>query len=51
MITIVARPIKNLTYKLVPDAASGAIALEDGTLDCYYIVAASDYEHMKISII
>lgn len=39
--------IKNLTYKLVPDAASGAIALEDGTLDCYYIVAASDYEHMK----
>lgn len=40
-------PIKNLTYKLVPDAASGAIALEDGTLDCYYIVAAGDYEYMK----
>lgn len=39
--------IKNLTYKLVPDAASGAIALEDGTLDSYYIVGASDYEYLK----
>ena len=40
-------PIRNLTYKLVPDAASGAIALEDGTLDCYYLVAAADYDHLK----
>ncbi|QVL36615.1 ABC transporter substrate-binding protein [Aminirod propionatiphilus] len=39
--------IKNLTYKLVPDAASGAIALEDGTLDCYYLVAATDYNYLK----
>ncbi|KUO75754.1 MAG: hypothetical protein APF77_22185 [Clostridia bacterium BRH_c25] len=39
--------IKNLSFKLVPDAASGAIALEDGTLDVYYIVAPSDYDHLK----
>lgn len=39
--------IKNLTYKLVPDASSGAIALEDGTLDVYYIVAAADYDYLK----
>lgn len=39
--------IKNLTFKLVPDAASGAIALEDGTLDVYYIIAPSDYDHLK----
>lgn len=39
--------IKDLTFKLVPDAASGAIALEDGTLDVYYLVAPSDYEHLK----
>ena len=39
--------IKNLTFKLVPDAASGAIALEDGTLDCYYIVAVTDYDYLK----
>ncbi len=40
-------PIRKLIYKLVPDASSGAIALEDGTLDVYYIVATSDYEHLK----
>lgn len=39
--------IKNLTYKLVPDASSGAIALEDGTLDCYYIVANTDKEYLE----
>ncbi len=39
--------IKNLTYKLVPDAASGAIALEDGTLDVYYIISDSDNAYMK----
>ncbi len=42
-----AAKIKNLIYKLIPDAASGAIALEDGTLDAYYIVASSDFEHLK----
>ena len=42
-----AAPIKKLVYKLVPDAASGAIALEDGTLDCYYLVETGDYEHLK----
>ncbi|WP_250229405.1 ABC transporter substrate-binding protein [Anaeropeptidivorans aminofermentans] len=41
-----AAKISKLTYKLVPDAASGAIALEDGTLDAYYNVAQSDYQHM-----
>ena len=40
-------PIKTLTFKLVPDAASGAIALEDGTLDVYYLVAATDYAYLK----
>lgn len=39
--------IKYLTYKLVPDAASGAIALEDGTLDAYYLIAPTDYEYLK----
>lgn len=39
--------IRHLTYKLVPDAASGAIALEDETLDAYYLVAPADYEYLK----
>lgn len=39
--------IKNLIYKLVPDASSGAIALEDGTLDTYYGVADADEPHLK----
>ena len=39
--------IKRLVYKLVPDASSGAIALEDGTLDAYYLIATTDYEYMK----
>lgn len=39
--------IKNLTYKLVPDAASGAIALENGTLDVYYLISDSDNAYMK----
>jgi len=38
--------IKNLTYKVVPDPASGAIALENGTLD-FYLVVTSDYNYMK----
>lgn len=42
-----AAKIKNLIYKLVPDAASGAIALEDGTLDVYYLAQTSDYDHLK----
>ncbi len=40
-------PIRKITYKLIPDAASGAIALEDGTLDVYYLVAATDYAYLK----
>ena len=39
--------IQRLIYKLVPDASSGAIALEDGTLDVYYEVTTGDYEYMK----
>jgi peptide/nickel transport system substrate-binding protein len=39
--------IKRLVYKLVPDASSGSIALEDGTLDAYYIVDTSDIAHLK----
>jgi peptide/nickel transport system substrate-binding protein len=39
--------IKNIIFKLVPDAASGSIALEDGTLDIYYPPANSDYDHLK----
>ncbi len=39
--------IENLVYKLVPDASAGAIALEDGTLDSYYLVSAADEEHLK----
>jgi peptide/nickel transport system substrate-binding protein len=38
--------IKKLVYKYIPDASSGAIALEDGTLDAFYNVAANDYMHM-----
>jgi peptide/nickel transport system substrate-binding protein len=40
-------PIQRLVYKLVPDASSGAIALEDGTLDAYYIVDTSDVAYLK----
>jgi peptide/nickel transport system substrate-binding protein len=39
--------IKRLIYKLVPDASSGAIALEDGTLDAYYLIATSDFDFLK----
>ncbi|MDR1965637.1 MAG: ABC transporter substrate-binding protein [Synergistaceae bacterium] len=39
--------IKKIVLKLVPDASSGAIALEDGTLDIYYIVSTSDFEFLK----
>lgn len=42
-----AAKIKKIVYKLVPDAASGAIALEDGTLDVYYNISSSDYDHLK----
>lgn len=40
-------PIKTLTFKLIPDAASGAIGLEDGTLDFYYLAATTDYEYLN----
>ncbi|GHS96795.1 diguanylate phosphodiesterase [Synergistales bacterium] len=40
-------PIAKIIFKLVPDASSGAIALEDGTLDIYYLVATSDYDYLK----
>lgn len=39
--------IKNLIYKLVPDASAGAIALEDGTLDVYYGIADADEPYLK----
>jgi peptide/nickel transport system substrate-binding protein len=42
-----AAPIGKIVFKLVPDASSGAIALEDGTLDIYYLVANSDYDYLK----
>ena len=40
-------PIKTVVYKLIPDASSGAIGLEDGSLDFYYLPAHSDYEYLK----
>lgn len=40
-------PIKIVIYKLIPDAASGAIGLEDGSLDFYYLPAHTDYEYLS----
>ncbi|MGN0837692.1 MAG: ABC transporter substrate-binding protein [Pyramidobacter sp.] len=42
-----AAPIKTIVYKLVPDAASGAIALEDGSLDFYYAPTHTDYQYLE----
>ena len=39
--------IKTVVYKLIPDAASGAIGLEDGSLDFYYIPAHTDYQNLE----
>lgn len=39
--------IENIVFKLVPDASSGSIALEDGTLDTYYGVADADEDYLK----
>lgn len=41
-----AAPIKNVVFKLVPDSASGAIGVEDGSLDFYYLPAYTDYEYL-----
>ena len=38
-------PIKTVIYKLIPDTASGAIALEDGSID-FYQPAHSDYQYL-----
>ncbi len=38
--------IKRVVFKLVPEASSGAIALEDGTIDAYYLADTSDFQHL-----
>lgn len=42
-----APAIKNVTVMLIPDAGSGAIALEDGTVDAYLFLQQSDFRHLE----
>ena len=42
-----APAIKNVTVLQIPDAGSGAIALEDGTVDAYLFLQQSDFRHLE----